>query len=133
EHLRTFLDRISPSEEEKQVNRAEAQEAADPAAAERSYRELLAKESNNDVARIGLARVLLGQGRLDEIADVLAPVAAEGELAVEAERIKAEVELRRQAAALGFDEAEARRRVEADPNHARALLALGVLEAARGP
>ena len=132
EHLRAFLDRLSPSEEEQQVNRAEAQETADPAAAERSYRELLAKDDKNDTARIGLARVLLAQDRLDEIADVLAPVAAEGEVAAEAERIKAEVELRRQAAALGVDEAEARRRIEADPKSARALLDLGILEAARG-
>jgi putative thioredoxin len=131
-HLRTFLDRISPTEEEKAVDRAEAQETADPAAAEKSYRDVLAKDAANDPARIGLARVLLARNRLDEIADVLAPVAAEGEPAIEAERIKAEVELRRRAATLGIDEAEARRRLMADPKNARAELDVGILLAARG-
>ena len=45
-----------PSEDEKLLNRAEGLEPSDPAAAAESYRAILAKESRNDAARVGLAR-----------------------------------------------------------------------------
>jgi putative thioredoxin len=130
QEIRAFLDQISPSEDEKQLNRAEAQEGADPAAAERSYRELIVKEPDNLAARVGLARVLLDHGKTDEIPDLLAPVGSEGELGAEAARLLARLELGKLAS--GLDEAGVRKRLSAAPKSPQALLDAGVLAAARG-
>src|SRR5262245_13148432 len=84
--LRAFLDQVVPSEDDKELNRAEAAEARDPSAAERSYRDLIAREPDNNAARVGLARVLLDQGKTDEVPDILSPIGSEGELGAEAAR-----------------------------------------------
>jgi putative thioredoxin len=128
--LRQFLDQLSPSEGLKELDRAEAQEARNPSAAERSYRDLIAQEPDNNAARVGLARVLLDQGKTDEVPDILAPVGGEGELGAEAARLLARLELGKMAA--GLDEAEVRRRLGAAPESPPALLDAGLLAAARG-
>jgi putative thioredoxin len=91
---------------------------------------VLEKDSDNDTVRLGLARTLLAQDRLDEIEPVLEPVSA-GEAGAEVDRIKAQVYLTR-AAALLPSEAELRKRIAAEPKNAQALLDLGIVLARLG-
>ena len=75
---------------------AEAQRLEDisPEAAEAKYRQL-AEQAPNDVnSRIGLARVLLAQERLDDCQEVIDELEKRGFLEPEAEKIKAALELR---------------------------------------
>src|SRR5947209_14936473 len=88
-YLRAFLDEVSPSAADRLVARAAALEAGQPAEAERLYRQALGQEGNHEGARVGLARVLLSQGKTDQVADLLEPVGSEGEVGAEAERLKA--------------------------------------------
>src|SRR5437588_556528 len=79
-YLRAFLDEVSPSAADRLAARAAALEAGQPAEAERLYRQALGQESNHEGVRVGLARVLLSQGKTDEVADLLEPVGSEGEV-----------------------------------------------------
>ena len=128
--LRQFLDEICPADDPA-MEQARAAEQADPARAEQQYRKILAEQSDNDAARLGLARALLAQNRPDEVAEVLEPVGVEGESGVEAERIKAQVYLLRAAQGLP-DEAVLRRRVAAEPRNAQVRLELGIVLARKG-
>jgi putative thioredoxin len=130
--LRELLDALAPgggpgAREEQ----AQALEAKRPAEAERAYRQKLKDDPDDREARVGLARVLLAQGKVDEIEELLAPVGSEGELGAEAERIAAQVYLRRAAEGLP-DESPLRERASADPRDARARLELGLVLARRG-
>lgn len=129
--LERFLDAICPTDAERLADKAHDLEAKSPAAAEKDYRQAIAEDRNNEAARVGLARVLLAQGKLDEIEDVLEPVGTEGEPGEEAQRIKAVVYFRRKAKDLG-GEAAARKRLAAAPETARARLELGLALAAEG-
>jgi putative thioredoxin len=128
--LRRFLDDICPARTP-ELDQARAAERSAPARAEKLYRQVLEKEADNDVARLGLARTLLAQDRLDEIDPILEPVSASGESGAEADRIKAQVYLKRAAAVLP-PEAELRKRVEAEPKNAQPRLDLGIVLARQG-
>jgi putative thioredoxin len=125
--LRKLLDELAPAPQEK----AKALEAKRPAEAERAYRQKLKDDPDSREARVGLARVLLAQGKTDEIEDLLAPVGSGGELGAEAERVAAQLYLRRAAEGLP-DESALRRRVSAGPKDAQARLGLGLVLARRG-
>lgn len=127
--LRQFLDEIAP-EEDPALVQAQAAELAAPARAEGQYRTMIAAEPDHLAARLGLARVLLAQDKLDEIAEVLEPVGSSGEQGAEAESLLAQAKLRR--AAVGLDEAALRQRVGADAKDAAARLELGTLLGSRG-
>ncbi len=128
-HLKEFVRRLLPAQEEQEA--VQPQPVKDPAKAERTYREELAKDSNNMEARVGLARALLAQNKTDEINEILEPVGSEGAPGVEADKIRAEMGLRQLARDLGT-EAEARRRVASNPNSTQARYELGVVLAAAG-
>jgi putative thioredoxin len=128
--LRQFLDAICPARNP-EMEQAKAAERSSPARAEKLYRQVIEKEADGDAARLGLARALLAQDRLDEIDPVLEPVAATGEVGEEADRIKAQIYLKR-AAVLLPPEAELRKRVAAEPKNAQALLDLGIVLAWQG-
>jgi putative thioredoxin len=129
--LKAFLDRLSPTQAERNADRAHSMEAADPAAAEQLYRAAVAEQPSNDQARLGLARVLLAQGKTAEIGEVLAPVATEGEIGAEAARLTAKMKLMEAARGLG-DESAARARLAAVAFDARAKYELGCVLAAAG-
>jgi putative thioredoxin len=129
--LRAFLDRLMPSEVEKELNRAEGLEASDPPAAATAYREILTKDARNDAARVGLARVLLALKQFAEIPGILEPVAVEGILGTEAARLTAQLELAQKTQGLP-DETALRQQAAADPKNARPLLELGTQLASRG-
>jgi putative thioredoxin len=129
--VRAFIDRISPSPADRQARQAADLEANDPAEAEARYRSVLEQDPTNDVAAVGLARLLIARGQDAEASDLLARIAPAGELGTEAERLGAVLLLREQARAFS-DEATARKRQEADPDSAEARYQLGCVLAAAG-
>lgn len=70
------------------LDRAREQEEKDPAAAEATYRNLLTMDAKNAEAKIGLARVLLRQQRIEECRQIIAELQQRGFLEPEAEKIK---------------------------------------------
>lgn len=124
--LSVFLDQLRPSDAERLLAEAAT---AEPARAEQLYREALAKDRNLDAARLGLARLLLRQDRLEEIDSLLEPFSGEGELGEEAQRLKANAWLRNRARSFG-SLSELERRHTASPDSATALFELGCALAA---
>jgi putative thioredoxin len=130
DQLRLFLDRISPTEADRLLDQARAQEA-NPAEAEALYRKAVQSDPRSPEPRVGLARVLLAEGKPDEVPDLLDPVGSEGDVGAEAQRLLGVARLRLLAKPFG-DEAAARRRLEADPRSAEGQYRLGVILAAVG-
>jgi putative thioredoxin len=130
-YLRSFLDEMLPTPADRLAAQAQTLEASQPSEAERLYREAIAAVRNHETARIGLARVLLAQGKADEIEAVLEPVGVEGAVGEEAQRLKARAYFLRLAGDLG-DEAAARQRLAAQPDSALARCELACVLAAKG-
>ncbi len=129
--VNAFLDLLGPSEADRAVRQARELAPADPAGAERLYRQALERDRRHDEARVGLAELLLGQGKTEGVAELLDAVTAGGELGDRARQLSAEAALRERAAGLG-DVAAARARVAAEPGDARRRYELGVVLAADG-
>jgi putative thioredoxin len=129
--LNAFLDGLAPSEADKQAAAAGKLEQANPAEAERLYRAALAADPDKDSVILGLARVLIARGQDAETADLLERVGVHGEPGAEAAKLGALVWLRQKAAQVS-DEAELRRKVEAEPKNAAARHDLGLRLAAAG-
>lgn len=91
--LRQWLSRFLPSPTELLTKEAERLAESQPAAAEAKYREALTAAANHVPAKIGLARVLLKQGKRDEADKLLAELASRGFLEPEAEQLQAELHL----------------------------------------
>jgi putative thioredoxin len=134
--IRAWLERILPSQAEALAVEAATLEQTDPAAAEARYRQVLESAPSELSARIGLARVLLVQGRLDEAEQTIDELASADALDAQGERVLAQIVLRRAAQEVGSSE-RWRTAAEADPknleiqwNLARALAAAGQYEAA---
>jgi putative thioredoxin len=70
-----FVDAVLPTDAEQEVAEARAEErVGDVAGAEEGYREALAADDGNRDARVGLARIVLERGELDEARSLIAPV-----------------------------------------------------------
>jgi putative thioredoxin len=130
-YLRSFLDEVLPTPADRLAARAQTLEASNPSEAERLYREAIEADRNHEGARLGLARVLLAQGKADEIEAVLEPVGVEGEVGEEAQRLKSRAGFVRLAKDLG-DEAAARQRLAAQPDSAAARYELACVLAVKG-
>ncbi len=129
--LRELFDQLAPSPEMLQeAAAAHAAATADPASAERHYRDLIAKDAEKADPRLGLARVLFEQGRFDEIPEVLEPVGSSGDDGAAADAILARIKLVRMVEKLG-DEQALRRRVVGEPKNAQARLELGTVLSAQ--
>jgi putative thioredoxin len=86
-----FLDSILPSEAEAEAKEAvEELEAGDLDEAERGFHEVLEKEPGNRDAAVGLARILLTRGDIEEARQLLRPHVPDPE----AEHVLAEIEVR---------------------------------------
>ncbi len=129
--LAAFLDQILPTEADRLARQAAAVAPTEPARAEQLYRQALTADRNLDQARLGLARLLLDQGKEDEAGDLLTEASELGAVGEETDRLKGIVFLHRLARPFG-DEAAARQRVEREPKNAQARYELGAVLAARG-
>jgi len=128
--LRSWLDRIMPSPAEVLAAEALGLEATDPPAAEAKYREALGLAPADPLIQVGLGRVALAMGRLDEARSIVEKLERRGFLEPEAETLKAELTLRGHGGPGGGLE-PLRRAHEADPanKEAQLLLAEGLASA----
>jgi putative thioredoxin len=101
--IRKWLDRLLPTESDRLIADAVALEASDPGGAEMKYRAALALKANDANVSIGLARVLLALGRIDEARALIATLESRGFLEPAAEKVKAELALRSGGEATSLD------------------------------
>ncbi|WP_425614481.1 tetratricopeptide repeat protein [Anatilimnocola sp. NA78] len=133
--LRQWMESLLPTESDLLVQQAEACEGTDPAIAESLYQKALDKEDDLLVASLGLARTQLAQDKFDEAEKTIAKLKDRGYLEPEAEKIQAELQLRRGRVS-GGDLSTLQQQVKASANDlplrlqlAEALLASGQYEA----
>ena len=125
EGVADFIKRVGPSDLEKQAHAAEGLAKSDPAAAEKSFRETLAKDPNQEDATLGLVRLLVDRNRDKEAMELLENLGPGNKHADEIERLNALLWLRGKSAALK-DEGTLRKQVDADPKNAAAKADLGL-------
>ena len=127
--VREFLERLSPSEIDAKVERADRLRADDPDQAVSLYREVLEGTPDHDGASVGLAEALLAKGEDDEartIVDRLWPPS--GAYAERVEHLHSELALHRLSPDVTED--QLRRQLEENPEQGSVLLELGQLLAA---
>ena len=113
--IKAWIQRLLPGEAETLAEEARGLEDSDPARAEALYRRAAELQPSGIAARIGLARVLLDQGKIEEAGRILDGLADAGMLDAEGERLRATVMLARQSQAAGTLE-ECRARAAAAPD-----------------
>jgi putative thioredoxin len=117
QQIRTWLERLLVTGD---LAAAQHLETVDAAHAEAQYRRVLGARPNEAMASIGLARVLLAQGRTEETRSLIEQLERRGFLEPEAEKIKAALGLSgRKTGEL----AACRAAVAADPNNLQVQLA----------
>ncbi len=129
--IRSWLDRLLPTPAERIIAEARRLELSDPQAAEAKYNVALSLDPDLLPAQIGLARVALEQGRLEDAQAAIAAMERQGFLEPEAERIKAELVLRLQAQNAGGVE-PARAALAANPDDLNLKFQLAEALAAAG-
>lgn len=129
--LRQWIERQFPTPAETLLAEARQLEATDPNAAEAKYREASLLIPRESAPKIGLARTLLAQGRIDDAERILEELAARGFLEPEADKLKAEVELRLKARDAGSVE-QCRAAIAAHPEDKSLHLKLAEALAAEG-
>jgi len=124
-----FLDQLVPSEAENELKAVAAKEKTAPAEAEAVYNKILSETPDHLGARLGLARLRLALGDVATAERLVEPIPPGGEDGAEADCLRSEIALRRTPPA---DDAELRRKLEADPENAELRYELGqTLAAAR--
>jgi putative thioredoxin len=129
--LRTFLDRIGPSEADRLSTNARELESSDPQEAEALYRQAIEKDRGNEAAILGLARILVQRGQDDEVQKLIENTGFQGERAEEADRLAALIYLHKLARELP-DEKATRQSVEAEAKSGQRQYELGCVLAAAG-
>jgi putative thioredoxin len=129
--IRSFLDRIGPSEADRAAQQARQQETANPAEAEKLYRRALELDPNHDASLLGLARVLIARNQDAEATELLDGVTPGGERGAELDGLRGMITLRGLATEFG-NEADLRRKVDAEPNSAEPHYQLGCILGAGG-
>jgi putative thioredoxin len=99
--IREWLKPMLPTKAQELVTEAEALETSQPAEAEAKYRKALALEAALVPAKIGLARALMQQGKVEDARVLVSALEARGYLEPEAESVKAEIAIHDQAASTG--------------------------------
>jgi putative thioredoxin len=107
-----FVDSILPSDAEVEVEEAKAEELeGDVEGAEQAYRDALVEDPENRDARVGLARILVQRGLLDDAKELIAPVLPDAA----AERVASAIRVRTWSDEQGTDElADAKRLASAE-------------------
>jgi len=131
EQLRGWIDRLLPSPAEQLVIEARSLAASDPKAAEAKYLEASQLDANLAAAKIGLAELLLQQGRADEARAILDELERRGFLEPEAEKLKAQMHLAAPSNAT-VDLNQLRAAAAAEPKNLAAALALAEGLASQG-
>jgi putative thioredoxin len=131
EELRAFIDRLIPSEEEKQASHALELEGRDPSAAAKLYRDMLAANPDDPAARVGLARVLLAKPGNEAEAQKLLTGVSFHDFIHEATRLRTILHLRETPHGEG-ELQTAQNAVAANEPDAESRYALGAILAARG-
>ncbi|MDG3007874.1 tetratricopeptide repeat protein [Paludisphaera sp. Pla2] len=108
------MDRLLPSQAETLVAEARALEASDPEAAGARFAEALALDPELGPARVGLGRLALAAGRIEEAQAAVLELERRGFMEPEAEKLKAELVLKAQSEGAS-DVDSARARADADP------------------
>ncbi len=121
--VRAWIEGLLPTRAETLVAEAKRLEAEDPAGAEALYREALEMTPEDPAVRVGLGRVALGRGQVEETRAIVAALERRGFLEPEAETLKAELTLRGEGGP-GIDLESLRRAHQAGPADRPAQLAL---------
>jgi putative thioredoxin len=125
EQLRGWIDRLLQMGEATHTRQLEE---TDPPAAEAEYRKMLEASPDDDRLQIGLARVLLAQGKSEECRQILQRLEERGFLEPEAEQLKAALDLSSKEDA---DVDALRRQAEASPGDYAAKVKLAEALAAQ--
>jgi len=125
-HVRAWLDQLLLAALFREAQRCEA---TDPERAERSYRKILAEQSEDRNALIGLGRLLERQERIEEAQAILRQLESRGFLEPEAEKLRAALELREKGK---VDVAALRQAAEAEPGNLELQLQLAQALAGSG-
>jgi putative thioredoxin len=129
--IRTWINRLLPTEAESLAEAARHLESSDPRAAEAKYGQALALQIDLPQAQIGLARIALAEGQIEDAAARLAALERRGFLEPEAERLKAALMLQTQAEGAGSVDS-ARALLAAHPGDLELKFALAEALAAAG-
>jgi putative thioredoxin len=129
--IRSWLNRLLPSEAELLAQDAALLEGTDPDSATEKYNQALTLQSDLPQAQIGLARIALAKEEFEDAHARIAALERRGFLEPEAERLKAELVLRNGAAGLQTVDA-VRARLVASPNDPERKFELAEALAAAG-
>ena len=129
--IRLWIDRLLPTEAELLVAAGANLESSDPRAAQERYSRALSLEPDLSQAQVGLARIALAEGNLEDAAARIASLERRGFLEPEAEKLKAELTLKVQARDAGSVEA-ARAALAASPEDLQLKLKLAEALVATG-
>jgi putative thioredoxin len=124
--LRVWLEGLLPNKAQELAAEAKMLEAANPAVAEARYKEAISLQPSEASARLGLARMLLSQQRLEEAQEAIRDLASAGALDAEGEQLQAELKMQLEAQQAGSVD-ECRRAAESAPDDL--LLKLGLARA----
>ncbi len=129
--IRAFLDKLMPSPAEKLAAEAERLSKEAPAQAEQIFLQAIQADHRLTRAKLGLARLLMDGGRVDEAHEIIRELEKRGFLEPEAEMVKAEMVLAEGAKESGGLE-EARKAFEANPQDKETQFRLAEALAAAG-
>ena len=131
-NVRRFIEQLMPSEAESLAREAQRLEEAGKAqGAESLYRAALAKEANQPLALLGLARVLVQRGEENDAQTLLTRIPNTVPEHPAAQQLLAQLRLKQTGASAG-DEQKYRDRLAADPNDLDARFELSQVLAAVG-
>jgi putative thioredoxin len=131
-NVRRFIEQLMPSEAESLAQEAQRLEEAGKAqGAESLYRAALAKEANQPLALLGLARVLVQRGEENDAQTLLTRIPNTVPEHPAAQQLLAQLRLKQTGASAG-DEQKYRDRLAADPNDLDARFELSQVLAAVG-
>ncbi len=115
DEIREWLTAIVPSRAQELIAEGESIEADKPEDAKLKYSEALQLNSEEVKAKIGLARVNLSLGQIEESRSILAELEQRGFLEPEAEKVRAQLDIATAAEDVG-DVEDARQAVSANPD-----------------
>ena len=131
-NVRRFIEQLMPSEAESLAREAQRlEEAGKVQGAESLYRAALAKEANQSLALLGLARVLVQRGEESDAQTLLTRIPNTAPEHPAAQQLLAQLRLKQTGASAG-DEQKYRGRLAADPNDLDARFELSQVLAAVG-